>query len=92
MVLVFIGYTFVVALFGMFMFLWGGFVFLWGGLSELRDRKFGMMLLILMGFLVAFGVLVVILFYLIDVELWFELVMLVTIMLFGYWFEMRVIG
>ena len=51
----FTGHTFVAPLFGTLTFMWGGPVFLRGGWGELRDRKPGMMLLISMGLLVAFG-------------------------------------
>jgi len=88
----FTGHTFVAPLFGTLTFVWGGPVFLRGGWTELRDRKPGMMLLISMGLLVAFGASVATLFHLIDVELWFELATLVTIMLLGHWLEMRAIG
>ncbi len=88
----FAGHTFVAALFGTLTFVWGGPVFLRGGWSEIRNRKPGMMLLISMGLLVAFGASVATLFHLIDVELWFELATLVTIMLLGHWLEMRAIG
>lgn len=69
--------------FGTLPFVWGGPVFLRGGWSDLRDRKAWMMPLISMGLLVAFGACVATMFHLIDVELWFELATLVTIMLLG---------
>ncbi len=89
---IFSGHTFVAPLFGTLTFLWGGPVFLRGGWSEIRDRRPGMMLLISMGLCVAFGASVATLFHLVDVELWFELATLVTIMLLGHWLEMRAIG
>ncbi len=88
----FSGHTFVAPLFGTLTFAWGGPVFLRGGWSEIRDRKPGMMLLISMGLSVAFGASVATLIDLINVELWFELATLVTIMLLGHWLEMRAIG
>ena len=51
-----------------------------------------MMLLISMGLLVAFGASVATEFGWIDVDLWFELSTLVTVMLLGHWLEMRAIG
>ena len=74
------------------MFLYGGPVFLRGGWDELRSRQPGMMLLISMGLLVAFGASVATELGWIDVDLWFELATLVTIMLLGHWLEMRAIG
>ena len=49
------GHTYVAPLFGTLVFAWGGPVFLQGGWDELRSRQPGMMLLISMGLLVAFG-------------------------------------
>ena len=51
-----------------------------------------MMLLISMGLVVAFGASVATELGWIDVDLWFELATLVTIMLLGHWLEMRAIG
>ena len=74
-------------------FLWGGPVFLRGGWDELRSRQPGMMLLISMGLLVAFGASVATELGWIDVDLWFELATLGRpIMLLGHWLEMRAIG
>ncbi len=86
------GHRFVAPIFGTLVFAWGGPVFLRGGWSELRGRKPGMMLLISMGLLVAFGASVATRLDLIDVDLWFELATLVTVMLLGHWLEMRAIG
>ena len=77
---------------GTLVFLYGGPVFLKGGWDELRSRRPGMMLLISMGLLVAFGATVASQLDLIDVELWPELATLVTIMLLGHWQEMKAIG
>src|SRR5439155_21279668 len=79
-------------LFGTLVFAWGGPVFLRAGWDELRSREPGMMLLISMGLLVAFGASVATELGWIDVDLWFELATLVTIMLLGHWLEMRAIG
>jgi Cu2+-exporting ATPase len=77
---------------GTLVFLYGGPVFLKGGWDELRGRRPGMMLLISMGLLVAFGASVASQLDLVDVELWPELATLVTIMLLGHWQEMKAIG
>jgi Cu2+-exporting ATPase len=95
-----IGYTapsvpgdrWIAPVFGTAVFLYGGPVFLKGGWSELRGRKPGMMLLISMGLLVAFSASVVTEIGWIDVDLWWELATLVTIMLLGHWLEMRAVG
>jgi Cu2+-exporting ATPase len=88
----FSGHTAVAPLFGTLVFLIGGPVFLRGGLDELRSRRPGMMLLISMGLLVAFGASVGTEIGWINVDLWFELSTLVTVMLLGHWLEMRAIG
>ena len=88
----FSGHTLVAPLFGILVFAWGGPVFLRAGWGELRSRRPGMMLLISMGLLVAFGASVATELGWIDVDLWFELATLVTIMLLGHWLEMRAIG
>ncbi len=86
------GHEWVAPLFGTAVFLYGGPVFLKGGWSELRTRQPGMMLLISMGLLVAFGASVATELGWLDVDLWFELATLVTIMLLGHWQEMKAIG
>ena len=86
------GHDRVAAVFGTAVFLYGGPVFLRGGWSELKARQPGMMLLISMGLLVAFGASVATEFGWLDVDLWFELATLVTIMLLGHWQEMKAIG
>jgi len=88
----FAGHTWVAPVFGTAVFLYGGPVFLTAGWSELRSRQPGMMLLISMGLLVAFGASVATEIGWIDVDLWFELSTLVTVMLLGHWLEMRAIG
>src|SRR4029077_19426702 len=65
------GHTVVAPLFGTLVFLWGGPVFLRGGWDELRSRQPGMMLLISMGLLVAFGASVATELGWIDVDLRF---------------------
>jgi Cu2+-exporting ATPase len=86
------GDRWIAPVFGTAVFLYGGPVFLKGGWSELRSRKPGMMLLISMGLLVAFSASVATEIGWIDVDLWWELATLVTIMLLGHWLEMRAVG
>ena len=88
----FSGSSMVAPLFGLAVFVYGGPVFLRGGWDELRSRQPGMMLLISMGLLVAFGASIATEIGWIDVDLWFELATLVTVMLLGHWLEMRAIG
>ena len=77
---------------GTLTFLYGGPVFLRAGWAELRSRRPGMMLLISMGLLVAFGASAATTLDLLDSDLWAELTTLTTIMLLGHWLEMRALG
>ncbi|ACQ79304.1 copper-translocating P-type ATPase [Beutenbergia cavernae DSM 12333] len=76
---------------GTLVYVWGGRPFLSGAVDELRARKPGMMLLIALAITVAFfsswgatlGLLPM------DLDAWWELALLVVIMLLGHWIEMR---
>ncbi|TFD32254.1 heavy metal translocating P-type ATPase [Cryobacterium cryoconiti] len=76
---------------GTVMYVWGGQPFLSGAATELRARKPGMMLLIGLAITVAFvsswgaslGILAP------ELDFWWELALLITIMLLGHWIEMR---
>lgn len=76
---------------GTVMYFWGGAPFLTGAVSEIRSRAPGMMLLIGLAITVAFvaswgaslGVLSQ------QLEFWWELALLIVIMLLGHWLEMR---
>jgi Cu2+-exporting ATPase len=86
------GSDLVPAILGTVVFLYGGLVFLRGGRDELADRKPGMMTLISLAILVAFVTSWAGTLGLLDVEIWWELATLVTIMLLGHWLEMRSIA
>ena len=79
---------------GTVVFFYGGWPFLTGAASEIKSRQPGMMLLVAMAITVAFvasgltslgigGV---------DLDFWWELALLVVIMLLGHWLEMRALG
>ncbi|RIJ69411.1 heavy metal translocating P-type ATPase [Nakamurella silvestris] len=76
---------------GTVMYLWGGKPFLTGAVSELRSRRPGMMLLIALAITVAFlasmGASLGILDH--ELDFWWELALLIVIMLLGHWIEMR---
>ncbi|HMR20552.1 MAG TPA: heavy metal translocating P-type ATPase [Micropruina sp.] len=76
---------------GTVMYLWGGRPFLTGARSEIRDRRPGMMLLIGLAITVAFvaswGASLGLLHH--ELEFWWELALLIVIMLLGHWIEMR---
>jgi Cu2+-exporting ATPase len=77
---------------GSVVFWWGGWPFLAGGVAELRARQPGMMLLISMALVVAYGASMATSLGWLDLEFWWELAALVTIMLLGHWQEMKAIG
>lgn len=76
---------------GTVMFVWGGWPFLSGAVSELRSRRPGMMLLIALAVTVAFvaswGASLGLLDH--QLDFWWELALLIVIMLLGHWIEMR---
>ena len=79
---------------GTVIFLYGGMPFLKGGLNELKSRQPGMMLLIGMAISVAFAASWVTSLGIggFDLDFWWELALLVAIMLLGHWIEMRALG
>ena len=77
---------------GTVLFLYGGRVFLAGGWREVLDRQPGMMLLISLAISVAFAASVLTTAGLLDLEFWWELSALITVMLLGHWQEMAAIG
>ncbi|MEP6808185.1 MAG: HAD-IC family P-type ATPase, partial [Chloroflexota bacterium] len=80
------------AIVGTIVFLYGGLVFLRGAVPEIRDRQPGMMTLISLAIIVAFGTSWAGTLRLFEVEIWWELATLITIMLLGHWLEMRSIA
>ncbi len=77
---------------GSVIFLWGGWPFLEGGRRELKERQPGMMLLIAMAITVAYVASMATSLDAFDLDFWWELAALVTIMLLGHWQEMRALG
>lgn len=76
---------------GTVMYVWGGAPFLTGAVEELRARTPGMMLLIGLAITVAFvaswGATLGMLHH--QLDFWWELALLIVIMLLGHWIEMR---
>ena len=76
---------------GTVMYVWGGRPFLTGAVGELRARQPGMMLLIALAITVAFlaswGASLGLLHH--ELDFWWELALLIVIMLLGHWIEMR---
>ena len=76
---------------GTAMYVSGGRPFLTGGVGEIRSRQPGMMLLIALAITVAFlaswGASIDVLDH--ELNFWWELALLIVIMLLGHWIEMR---
>ena len=76
---------------GTILYVWGGQPFLTGAVAEIRARQPGMMLLIGLAITVAFiaswGATLRILDH--ELNFWWEMALLVVIMLLGHWIEMR---
>ncbi|WP_414693686.1 MULTISPECIES: heavy metal translocating P-type ATPase [unclassified Plantibacter] len=85
------GITWVAPVLGTVMYVWGGRPFLTGALTEIRAKQPGMMLLIALAITVAFvaswGASLRLLAH--DLDFWWELALLIVIMLLGHWIEMR---
>ena len=77
---------------GTVIFAWGGQPFLVGAAAEVRARRPGMMLLISMAITVAWTASMASSLGWFDLEFWWELAALVTIMLLGHWQEMKAVG
>lgn len=95
----FVGYTlpdipglkWVAPVLGTVMYVWGGKPFLTGAVSEIRAKSPGMMLLIALAITVAFlaswGASLGLIHH--ELDFWWELALLIVIMLLGHWIEMR---
>ncbi|WP_404800728.1 heavy metal translocating P-type ATPase [Arthrobacter vasquezii] len=79
---------------GTIIFIYGGAPFLKGGLTELKSRQPGMMLLIAMAISVAFIASWITTLGIgnFNLDFWWELALLIVIMLLGHWMEMRALG
>jgi len=74
---------------GTVVFLYGGRVFLSGARTELGDRQPGMMTLISLAIVVAFVTSWAATLGFFEVDVWWELATLITVMSLGHWLEMR---
>src|SRR5271163_4643744 len=77
---------------GTLVFVYGGLVFMRGAWGELADHKPGMMTLISLGIIAAFGTSLASTFGSFKIDVWWELASLITVMLLGHWLEMRAIS
>jgi Cu2+-exporting ATPase len=86
------GSRFVPAILGTIVFAYGGLVFVRGAKAELAGHKPGMMTLISLAIIVAFATSLAATFGLFEIDVWWELASLITIMVLGHWLEMRAIS
>ena len=86
---VFPGSSWIPALLGTLIFVYGGRVFLDGARTELGDRQPGMMTLISLAIVVAFVASWAATLGVFEVDVWWELATLITVMSLGHWIEMR---
>jgi P-type Cu2+ transporter len=86
------GSKFIPPVLGTIVFIYGGLVFIRGAWSELAEHKPGMMTLISLGIIAAFGTSLAATVGLFELDVWWELTSLITVMLLGHWLEMRAIS
>src|SRR6201982_1643154 len=86
------GSKFIPPILGTGVFVYGGLVFIRGAWGELADHKPGMMTLISLGIIAAFGTSLAATFGQFQIDVWWELTSLITVMLLGHWLEMRAIS
>ncbi|PZF79949.1 heavy metal translocating P-type ATPase [Jiangella anatolica] len=86
--------TWIPPVLGTFLFFYGGWPFLAGAKAELADRLPGMMTLISLAITVAFVAsgLTTLEIGGLDLDFWWELALLIVVMLLGHWLEMRALG
>jgi Cu2+-exporting ATPase len=89
---VFPGSDWIPPILGTIIFFYGGWVFIRGARGELAHRQPGMMTLISLAIVVAFVTSWAATLGYFEVEIWWELATLITIMLLGHWLEMRSIA
>ena len=77
---------------GSIIYFWAGWPFLEGARREVAQRLPGMMLLIAMAITVAYVASMATSLDAFELDFWWELALLVTIMLLGHWQEMRALG
>ena len=87
----FLGSDYIPAAFGLVLLVYGGWVFIKGGIAEVRAKQPGMMTLISLAIVVAFGYSAAVTLGLHGMDFWWELSTLITIMLLGHWIEMSAI-
>jgi len=87
----FAGSDWIAPVLGTVVFAYGGLVFLKGARTELANRQPGMMTLISLAIAVAFIASWAATLGVFEVDVWWELATLITVMSLGHWLEMRAI-
>jgi Cu2+-exporting ATPase len=80
------------AILGTVIFVYGGRVFIQGAGHELSARQPGMMTLITLGIVVAFAASLASTLGIFQVDVWWELSTLISVMLLGHWLEMKAVA
>ena len=88
----FSGSRWIPAIFGTAVLVYGGSVFIRGAWMELRRRQPGMMTLISLAMVVAFATSLSATLGVFEVDVWWELATLITVMLLGHWLEMKAVA
>jgi Cu2+-exporting ATPase len=88
---VFPGSRFIPAILGTIIFVYGGKVFIQGAWHELSGRQPGMMTLISLAIIVAFTASLAATLGFFEVDVWWELSTLISVMLLGHWLEMKAV-
>jgi P-type Cu2+ transporter len=85
------GSRFVPAILGTIIFVYGGTIFIQGARGELSARQPGMMTLISLAIVVSFAASLAATLGLFQVDIWWELSTLISVMLLGHWLEIRAV-
>jgi Cu2+-exporting ATPase len=80
------------AILGTIIFVYGGSVFIQGARHELFSRQPGMMTLITLGIVAAFVASLAATLGIFEVDVWWELSTLISVMLLGHWLEMKAVA
>ena len=80
------------AILGSIVFVYGGRVFIQGAWPELSVRRPGMMTLISLAIIVAFATSLAATLGLLEVDVWWELATLISVMLLGHWLEIKAVA
>src|ERR1700680_2427073 len=86
------GSKFIPAILGTVVFVYGGLVFIRGAWDELAHHQPGMVTVISLAIIVAFGTSLAATFGLFEIDVWWEVASLITIMDLGHWLEMRAVS